>query len=101
MPGIEISSNGDELENHISVTDIADLLMHQYVIVTGLFLITLNYIHFRDHTCPVGQIYYFLFSGGKSKERCPIITFPDNGLFHLLSDENYKRLISYITIVPS
>lgn len=37
MPGIEISTNGDEMENHISVTDIADLLLHQYVIVTGLF----------------------------------------------------------------
>lgn len=51
MPGIEISSNGDEVENHISVTDIADLLLHQYVIVTGLFpivTITLNYIHFRN-----------------------------------------------------
>lgn len=56
MPGIEISNNGDDMENHISVADIADLLLHQYVIVTGLFLIltiTLNYNHFRDAQCTV------------------------------------------------
>ncbi|XP_065216565.1 guanine nucleotide exchange factor DBS-like isoform X2 [Planococcus citri] len=72
MPGIEIGNGSDEMES-IPITDIAELLLQQYVII----------------------------SGGKTEERCPIVTFPDNGLFRTLSDSDYRRLISYITAVPS
>nr|XP_015837407.1 PREDICTED: guanine nucleotide exchange factor DBS isoform X1 [Tribolium castaneum]XP_015837728.1 PREDICTED: guanine nucleotide exchange factor DBS isoform X1 [Tribolium castaneum]XP_015837982.1 PREDICTED: guanine nucleotide exchange factor DBS isoform X1 [Tribolium castaneum] len=44
---------------------------------------------------------YAIISGGKSKEGCPIITFPDNNNFHLLSDVEYQRLMLYLTSVPS
>ncbi|RZB40169.1 guanine nucleotide exchange factor DBS-like, partial [Asbolus verrucosus] len=44
---------------------------------------------------------YAIISGGKSKEGCPIITFPDNSNFHLLSDIDYQRLMLYLTSVPS
>lgn len=35
MPGIEIINNVNEMENHVSVTDIAELLLQQYVIISG------------------------------------------------------------------
>lgn len=44
---------------------------------------------------------YAIISGGKSKEGCPIITFPDNNNFELLSDVEYQRLMIYLTSVPS
>jgi hypothetical protein len=44
---------------------------------------------------------YAIISGGKSKEGCPIITFPDNNNFHLLTDVEYQRLMLYLTSVPS
>ncbi|KAJ3639462.1 hypothetical protein Zmor_002822 [Zophobas morio] len=44
---------------------------------------------------------YAIISGGKSKEGCPIITFPDNNNFHLLTDAEYQRLMLYLTSVPS
>lgn len=44
---------------------------------------------------------YAIITGGKSKEGCPIITFPDNNNFHTLSDVEYQQLILYLTSVPS
>lgn len=44
---------------------------------------------------------YAIISGGKSKEGCPIITFPDNNNFEMLSDDEYQRLMLYLTSVPS
>lgn len=41
------------------------------------------------------------FSGGKTKEGYSIITFPDTGNFFDLPDEEYEKLVSYITSVPS
>lgn len=38
--------------------------------------------------------------GGKSKDGYSLISFPDNGLFHTLSDNEYIKLLSYITSVP-
>ncbi|CAH1103228.1 unnamed protein product [Psylliodes chrysocephalus] len=57
----------------LSVNDVLELLQHQYAII----------------------------SGGKSKEGCPIITFPDNNNFETLSDLEYQRLMMYLTSVPS
>lgn len=57
----------------LGVNDVADLLQQQYAII----------------------------SGGKSKEGCPIITFPDNNNFQMLSDVEYQRLMLYLTSVPS
>ncbi|KAK0078018.1 hypothetical protein PV325_003154 [Microctonus aethiopoides] len=63
-----------EIENgDLAVRDVADLLQHQYAIITG----------------------------GKTREGCPIITFPDNGNFHNVSDLNYQRLMLYLTSVPT
>lgn len=44
---------------------------------------------------------YAIISGGKSKEGCPIITFPDNNNFEMLSDSEYQRLMLYLSSVPS
>lgn len=41
------------------------------------------------------------YVGGKTREGCPIITFPDNGNFHNLSDLDYQRLMLYLTSVPT
>ncbi|KAF5275360.1 hypothetical protein FQR65_LT04188 [Abscondita terminalis] len=67
-----------ELKNSVShraltMGDIADILRTQYAIITG----------------------------GKSKEGCPLITFPDNNNFHMLSDSEYQQLMLYLTSVPS
>ncbi|XP_044580212.1 guanine nucleotide exchange factor DBS-like isoform X5 [Cotesia glomerata] len=63
-----------EIENgDLAVRDVADLLQHQYAIITG----------------------------GKTREGCPIITFPDNGNFHNLTDLDYQRLMLYLTSVPT
>ncbi|XP_069678460.1 guanine nucleotide exchange factor DBS [Periplaneta americana] len=57
----------------LAVRDVADLLHAQYAIVTG----------------------------GKSRDGCPIITFPDLGNFCSLGDAEYQRLVQYLTSVPS
>lgn len=67
-----------EMQNSVNleplgVNDVAELLQHQYAII----------------------------SGGKSKEGCPIITFPDNNNFQMISDVDYQRLMMYLTSVPS
>ncbi|CAH0562294.1 unnamed protein product [Brassicogethes aeneus] len=47
------------------------------------------------------QNQYAIISGGKSNDGCPIITFPDNNNFQMLSDFEYQRLMMYLTSVPS
>ncbi|CAG9759980.1 unnamed protein product [Ceutorhynchus assimilis] len=47
------------------------------------------------------QHHYAIISGGKSNDGCPIITFPDNNNFQMLSDVEYQRLMLYLTSVPT
>ncbi|KAF2903495.1 hypothetical protein ILUMI_02685 [Ignelater luminosus] len=47
------------------------------------------------------QAQFAIITGGKSKEGCPLITFPDNTNFHLLSDTEYQQLMLFLTSVPS
>lgn len=35
MPGIEIVHNEDEMENNVPISDIADLLFQQFVVISG------------------------------------------------------------------
>ncbi|XP_059481184.1 guanine nucleotide exchange factor DBS-like isoform X2 [Neocloeon triangulifer] len=44
---------------------------------------------------------YAIITGGKSRDGRPLITFPDLGNFSLLEDEDYQRLMVYLTSVPS
>lgn len=66
------SSNVSIAEETLSIGDVADLLHPQYAIITG----------------------------GRSREGCPIITFPDHSNFHLLTEQDYEKLITYLTLVP-
>ncbi|XP_049825269.1 guanine nucleotide exchange factor DBS-like isoform X2 [Aethina tumida] len=79
-PEEPISTTCEEIEMQNTVTleplgvnDVTDLLQHQYAVI----------------------------SGGKSKDGCPIITFPDNNNFQMLSDQEYQKLMLYLTSVPS
>lgn len=68
------SNNGTGLiEDGIAVRDVLNLLQSQYAIITG----------------------------GKTKDSCPIITFPDNNNFQNMTDIEYQRLMMYLTSVPS
>lgn len=69
---ISNSSNVSIGEEALNIGDVADLLHPQYAII----------------------------SGGRSREGCPIITFPDHNNFHMLSEHDYEKLISYLTAVP-
>ncbi|KAF3425324.1 hypothetical protein E2986_10977 [Frieseomelitta varia] len=70
----DVESMTGEIENgDLAIRDVADLLQSQYAIIAG----------------------------GKTREGCPIITFPDNGNFHNLSDLDYQRLMLYLTSVPT
>ncbi|XP_014215398.1 guanine nucleotide exchange factor DBS-like isoform X2 [Copidosoma floridanum] len=70
----DVESMTGEIENgDLAVRDVADLLQPQYSVITG----------------------------GKTRDGCPIITFPDNGNFHNLSDLDYQRLMLYLTSVPT
>nr|XP_040229140.2 guanine nucleotide exchange factor DBS isoform X3 [Anopheles coluzzii] len=60
-------------EEPLSVGDVADLLHPQYAIITG----------------------------GRSKDGCPLITFPDYNNFQNLTDLEYQKLMLYLTSVPS
>lgn len=63
----------DEVGCQLTVKDVADLLQARYAIITG----------------------------GRTPDGYPIITFPDTGTFYSLSDEDYHRLILYLTSVPA
>lgn len=69
---ISNSSNVSIAEEALSIGDVADMLHPQYAIL----------------------------SGGRSREGCPIITFPDHNNFHMLNEQDYEKLISYLTSVP-
>uniref|UniRef100_A0A182PZX4 CRAL-TRIO domain-containing protein n=1 Tax=Anopheles farauti TaxID=69004 RepID=A0A182PZX4_9DIPT len=60
-------------EEPLSVADVAELLHPQYAIITG----------------------------GRSKDGCPLITFPDYNNFQNLNDPEYQKLMLYLTSVPS
>lgn len=66
------SSNVSIAEEALNIGDVADLLHPQYAIITG----------------------------GRSREGCPIITFPDHNNFLTLTEHDYEKLISYLTSVP-
>lgn len=77
------SSNGSHRQQTLSVSsaeeplhiaDVADLLHPQYAVITGA------------RSMDTGS---------------PLITFPDNNNFHLLSDRDYQRLIQYLIGVTS
>ncbi|XP_026320242.1 guanine nucleotide exchange factor DBS-like isoform X3 [Hyposmocoma kahamanoa] len=44
---------------------------------------------------------YALATGGLAKDHRPVITFPDHNNFHLLSADEYRRLLLYLTSIPS
>ncbi|XP_076261206.1 guanine nucleotide exchange factor DBS-like isoform X2 [Rhynchophorus ferrugineus] len=69
----EIEMQNTVSQEPLGVNDVVDLLQHHYAII----------------------------SGGKSKDGSPIITFPDNSKFHMLSDIQYQRLMLYLTSVPT
>jgi hypothetical protein len=58
--------------SHITVDSVVDLMYQEFVILTG----------------------------AKSIDDHYVMTFPDRGNFHQLSDEDYKRLMIYLTSVP-
>lgn len=64
---LSVSSSNEDQPLHIE--DIADLLHPQYAIITG---------------------------GRATDTGSPLITFPDNNNFQLLSDRDYQRLIQYL-----
>lgn len=70
---LSMASNLSIVEEGLSIGDVADLLHPQYAIITG----------------------------GRSKEGCSLITFPDHNNFHTLCDNDYKKLILYLTSVPA
>jgi len=43
---------------------------------------------------------FAVLTGSKSIDDHYIMTFPDRGNFHLLGDEDYRRLMIYLTSVP-
>ena len=40
-------------------------------------------------------------AGGRSREGRPILTFPDRCNFGALSEDNYRKLVIYLTSVPT
>ncbi|KAJ0182717.1 hypothetical protein K1T71_002086 [Dendrolimus kikuchii] len=44
---------------------------------------------------------YALATGGLAKDHRPLITFPDNNNFHIITAPEYRRLLLYLTSVPS
>ncbi|XP_050044251.1 guanine nucleotide exchange factor DBS-like isoform X1 [Dermacentor andersoni] len=68
------SDNDDTMEGGavLTVRDVADVLKGKHVILTG----------------------------GRTCEGYPVLTFPDSGAFCSLSDEDYRRLMQYLTSVP-
>ena len=43
---------------------------------------------------------FALLTGAKSLDDRYIMIFPDRGNFHLLADDDYRRLMIYLTSVP-
>lgn len=70
---LSMASNLSIVEEGLSIGDVADLMHPQYAIITG----------------------------GRSREGCSLITFPDHNNFHTLGDNDYRKLILYLTSVPA
>lgn len=75
IPDLNSSSSSGSVGHHLhlSIGDVADLLHPQYAIITG----------------------------GRSRDGCALIQFPDHCNFQTLQDEDYTKLILYLTSVPS
>ncbi|KAG0430070.1 hypothetical protein HPB47_023040 [Ixodes persulcatus] len=43
---------------------------------------------------------HVVLTGGRTCEGYPVLTFPDSGAFCSLSDEDYRKLMQYLTSVP-
>lgn len=57
----------------------------------------------EDGRC-VGELLlpqYALATGGLAKDHRPLITFPDHNNFHFMTAPEYRRLLLYLTSVPS
>lgn len=68
-----IASSKSENTSMLTVADVADLLHPQYAIITG----------------------------ARTQDGCPFLTFPDRNNFQSLSEDDYQKLIYYLTSVPS
>ncbi|XP_045524670.1 guanine nucleotide exchange factor DBS-like isoform X2 [Pieris brassicae] len=58
----------------------------------------------NDEGRSVGELLlpqYALATGGLARDHRPLITFPDNNNFHVLTPSEYRRLLLYLTSVPS
>ncbi|XP_050674224.1 guanine nucleotide exchange factor DBS-like isoform X3 [Leptidea sinapis] len=44
---------------------------------------------------------YVLATGGLARDHRPLISFPDNNNFHVLTPAEYRRLLLYLTSIPS
>ncbi|XP_038207579.1 guanine nucleotide exchange factor DBS-like isoform X3 [Zerene cesonia] len=58
----------------------------------------------NDEGRSVGELLlpqYALATGGLARDHRPLITFPDNNNFHVLTATEYRRLLLYLTSVPS
>ncbi|XP_045491774.1 guanine nucleotide exchange factor DBS-like isoform X3 [Colias croceus] len=58
----------------------------------------------NDEGRTVGELLlpqYALATGGLARDHRPLITFPDNNNFHVLTATEYRRLLLYLTSVPS
>lgn len=94
-----------EIENgDLAIRDVADLLQSQYAIIAGkrrrISLVLLR-SNLQLSVAAFNYEFSVLRTGGKTREGCPIITFPDNGNFHNLCDLDYQRLMLYLTSVPT
>lgn len=71
--------------------------------MTKIFFSDLEYVREED-SCSVLSISDLLreklaFITGGRRHNCPILTFPDNPQIEL-TQEKYKKLVSYLTQVP-
>lgn len=75
IPDLSTSASSGSVGHHLhlSIGDVADLMHPQYAIITG----------------------------GRSRDGCALIQFPDHCNFQTLQDEDYTKLILYLTSVPS
>ncbi|XP_013149470.1 PREDICTED: guanine nucleotide exchange factor DBS-like isoform X3 [Papilio polytes] len=92
-------------------------MCREYCLTSGLMKLSLFLVryHNKEAECDgcgsegeegrgVGELLlpqYALATGGLARDHRPLITFPDNSNFHLLSPAEYRRLLLYLTSVPS
>ncbi|XP_055387523.1 guanine nucleotide exchange factor DBS-like isoform X2 [Condylostylus longicornis] len=64
----------------------------------------INYVNDALHIGDVADLLHFqhaILTGGKSRDGCPLIIFPDNNNFQYLEDIEYQKLLTYLTSVPA